>query len=172
MSVSRFFPLDAPNFSKRTKQVQPLARFSPLKRLRAGRGRVAPFARFACRKSPPRRGGGDIDFAVFYILPPCQPYAWGKMATRQNRVFSPLRGVASHAPCRAPRLRRPYPPKIFRIEFSLCIRSEPSGFGKGRKAKSELVTAPCGWARPMGKRPSRAQARAERCRPKPMPRKR
>ena len=57
-----------------------------------------PVRSICWRKSSPRRGGGDIDFAVFYILPPIKPLGWGKMATRQNRVFSPLRGVASHAP--------------------------------------------------------------------------
>lgn len=30
------------------------------------------------------------------------------------------------------------------------------------KRTSMVITAPCGWARPIGKRPSRAQARAER----------
>ncbi len=35
--------------------------------------------------------------------------------------------------------------------------SEPSTISRGNPG----VTAPCGWARPIGKRPSRAQARAE-----------
>ena len=80
-----------------------------------------PVRSICWRKSSPRRGGGDIDFAAFYILPPCQTHTWGKMAARQNRVFSPLRGVASHAPCRTPRFRQSPSTKPTSLTAALTI---------------------------------------------------
>ena len=42
------------------------------------------------RKSPPRRGGSDIDFAVFYILPPAQVLRLGQNGDATKSGLLPL----------------------------------------------------------------------------------
>ena len=76
-----------------------------------------PVRSICWRKSPPRRGGGDIDFATFYILPPPGPVGWGKMAVRKIGSSPPCEGSLHTRPS-APRAPPLYHLKNFRNAFS------------------------------------------------------
>lgn len=87
-------------------------------------------------------------------IPPSRP---SRSSTTPNGASRKMRRMRRATPASAATASRsPTPPT------GGGGRAATRSCGTPGSSPASAVTAPCGWSRPMGKRPSRAQARAER----------